>query len=77
MLQGKAPSGYDFNADDFQLMRVSREIIKSNHDFELAFDDSLSNFTEFNQGERLAKKNGEDIVAEQTIEAVVFSECEG
>ena len=70
MAQDFDADGYD--ANNYQLMSVSREIIKNHDDFELNFSDEAANFTEYQAGQMIAKENGEAILVEQPIEAIVF-----
>ncbi|MDC2887888.1 succinylglutamate desuccinylase [Psychrosphaera algicola] len=61
-----------FDEANFVMLKVHRSITKNYGDFELGFDDQLANFSEFKEGELLAKENGDDIVAEIDGEAIVF-----
>lgn len=61
-----------FDATNYQLMSVFREINKHHTDFSLSFSDDLANFSEFKQGDIIAVENGKPIKAEQDGEAIVF-----
>jgi len=72
LLSGVEFDGQKFDANNYQLMSVHREIIKNYDDFELTFADDTANFTEYQQGDVIAKENGQDVVIEQDGEAIVF-----
>lgn len=72
LLVGREFVGEKFNADNYQLMSVFREINKHHWDFSLCFSDELANFTSFKKGDTLAIESGEPIIVEQDGEAIVF-----
>ena len=72
LLSGVNFDGEQFDAANYQLMSVHREIIKHHDDFELTFADDMANFTEFKQGDVIAKEKGVNIKIEQDGEAIVF-----
>ena len=72
LLKGKLFDGEEFDAKNYQIMTVNREIIKHNDSFELCFSDDVANFTQFSKGEVLAKEDGSPIEVEIEGEAIVF-----
>lgn len=72
LLKGTDFDGESFDATNYQIMTVFREINKTDDSFELSFADNVANFTEFKKGQELAKEKGEAIVANEDGEAIVF-----
>lgn len=72
LLTNKEFNGDVFDQDNYQLMSVSREIIKNYDDFDLNFSDDEANFTEYKKGEKIASENGQDVLVEEDVEAIVF-----
>ncbi|MDA8621509.1 succinylglutamate desuccinylase [Psychrosphaera sp.] len=72
LLQGQLFDGEAFDAANYQIMTVYREINKTDDSFELSFADNVANFTEFAKGDELAKEQGKPILAIEEGEAIVF-----
>ncbi len=72
LLQGKDFDGTSFDANNFQIMTVYREINKTDESFQLCFADDVANFTQYNKGDVLAEENGLPIEVQEDGEAIVF-----
>lgn len=72
LLQGKEFKSEGFDPKQYQIMTVYREINKQDDSFELCFPDDMANFTQFKQGDVIAREFGKDIHVEQDGEAIVF-----
>lgn len=62
----------NFSPDKLMLYRVNQVIHKTKEDFRLNFSDDQPNFTEYAKGCVLAEESGNQYVAEQDGEAIVF-----
>lgn len=62
----------EYHSDNYQVYKIHQVINKQKDDFSLAFDDDTPNFSDFKQGELLAKETGKAYYAEMDGEAIVF-----
>lgn len=62
----------EVDMSSLDIYRVNQVINKHQEDFKLHFDDDTPNFTDFKKGTVLASETGENYVAEQDGEAIVF-----
>ena len=70
MIEGEIPQAEEV-ADDMQVFRVSREIIKQSAQFEMFLPETVDNFTPLAQGFCLASdKNGVHIITEENARLV-------
>ncbi len=72
LITGKPLEMPAYNPKRLHLYRVSRSIVKETEDFEFTFANDVENFTSFSKGVVLARDGGQDVVVEESREAIVF-----